>query len=952
MNTYKYKIGDAFALKGMSVADVSLSIVVYSNTNTLVTFESQVAIKDGRTVPAFALIKYDLNSKEELDKLSDLELYPLPISKYGVSGSEVVYGEDTYMLIGATQMNIGYMTFIKPLLINLNRVIEFAEEAVINGDSSYQMTKDIDLLISQNKDIVKIPLESDKNLIIYESREASMPIKKIDKIEVSVSNSGDNNSDYLKTPYNSDDASYADYESSFDPFSILIGINFFQYTRFDSHLGSIVFSFLVKRYEKSSLLSVMGGELFPFNNKINRVSNVTNFIGDGDFMYPDWFFKIDNKIQFGSILSNSKGQSFKFLSKMVEFEQPNDYVPKFLKITPDNTEKSLIFHPEIFQGGNVKYKENPNDVFLTVANQILVGTKSYGFNSIFDKELGSKNFPLFKRSQLKGVITPVSLIKQKNVNDYFNLGARFKVTYLTDDFLQKLPESERESYPNTFYRELSQSDGGVKERDLIKYFDSKRLSELEESNPLIAGKINELISKSIKLYSNSITSTSSKSANFKDGVEIINNSFRFEVFDGRFANDENYYLLEALDSSFKAKKLAIERGDLVGFINMFNDNTLHELNPTQLNQTDTRLILPINEFKKFIFNWINIYQNVLKDFAYESKKYNIDIRGGFNEDFKILSNYLIPYKFKLNLEVKIHNYIDSWRGKNIYLYFKDIMSIELGVKNDDYPIEKIDLVKVQTNSIAQSCLESFDVFYKLQNLLSILPVLEYYNIVDEANIDDLKYDIRYRQWLNNARIFGVLTRKDVSRYDQFLSSVNNFFEEMMNILPDFIITTLNFDTKISWDNWRNILGDKENKDVQQYLFDKRDEISKYYGKLSGSVGASSAVTLLSNEYIDMLNILLDRIEATPHIGELFKGETTPSEQLLSIWGANDSNTIETEPISIEDENSLTLSNEEEPKVVVETVDPVNIDDEIDWDSLDVDDIDILLSDDSFDDIEI
>jgi hypothetical protein len=166
---------------------------------------------------------------------------------------------------------------------------------------------------------------------------------------------------------------------------------------------------------------------------------------------------------------------------------------------------------------------------------------------------------------------------------------------------------------------------------------------------------------------------------------------------------------------------------------------------------------------------------------------------------------------------------------------------------------------------------------------------------EESSIENLKYDVRFREWLLQSSIFDAFTLNDVLKLKLFasklLDSINTICE--LDIKEEFKINNLTFNNyTLQPQDLISILGLRYDTKFNQELYDKnKDSIS--YGKLSSSISLYYQIFLyLPDVYFGALEKLIKECTKIECLKNIFNGTTTCHEEFLNIFGNPSSSIVE------------------------------------------------------------
>jgi hypothetical protein len=927
MIKYKYEINDAFALKNGN-SNLELNLVVYSSKLKLVTLTCPIDEK-GNTINGsnLGVSVFDLTSKNTLTDLSQQQFYKLPTCKYGQIGSQVIYGEDSYYLLGVTKVNIGSMTLEKPFLIDPTQVIELVVDGVNAGLDAYRINSDLQYLLLTNKNIIKIPLEGDKNMVIFESKELSTPKRQFDTIlPVTSSTPASGLNQLLPEARNvvGDSSLELTEKESFD--ATLIGVGF-------NTLG-VAFSMYGKR-DKGAI----SFQLF-FKNFLKRYKSSELFaIGEGDKLFPDWELKTDSKYPIGSGLIKKGGNEYRILGKVIDYTKFYEKYTKFYETNLNtkfgqysNSDFALgdkgtyfLLHPSIFQGNNVFYKEDANDTFLLVGKFPLIGTKGSGIFSISEKEVNTLQYPILTRKEMdKMAFLSLDYFKSNNYSFFQRVsGLSSSITYYTPSVLPLLSDKRLASVQEFYFKDIS--NNGVQTNSvsqLMGYFDTMALSEIGNKNPKLEQKINDLISVAVnKFIPEQKKSTSfnpieflmledlgglftfykdSSSYDVKGIQSIIFKIDDKDTYAIKFFNPEGK--LGAIDSLEIQLIVDVYKSLMESIMMQIYDESYYNYS-RDTQQQSSKIFIKFKD-KDLL---INNYKLFLKFIVRNNRLFNyekINFQHTFNTFFE--SNFFAKKIFKnttnkrpFRFEYSIYFEKNTWDRNNYLDLNSSIFYLKLQIPKTISQTD-IDFIKNEYLNMVDLIIDEYETFQKFNQLLDLLPILQYYELLndamgEESSIENLKYDVRFREWLLQSSIFDAFTLNDVLKLKLFasklLDSINTICE--LDIKEEFKINNLTFNNyTLQPQDLISILGLRYDTKFNQELYDKnKDSIS--YGKLSSSISLYYQIFLyLPDVYFGALEKLIKECTKIECLKNIFNGTTTCHEEFLNIFGNPSSSIVE------------------------------------------------------------
>jgi hypothetical protein len=920
MIKYKYEINDAFALKNGN-SNLELNLVVYSSKLKLVTLTCPIDEK-GNTINGYNLgiSVFDLTSKNTLTDLSQQQFYKLPTCKYGQIGSQVIYGEDSYYLLGVTKVNIGSMTLEKPFLIDPTQVIELVVDGVNAGLDAYRINSDLQYLLLTNKNIIKIPLEGDKNMVIFESKELSTPKRQFDTIiPVTSSTPASGLNQLLPEARNvvGDSSVELTEKDNFD--ATLIGVTF-------NKLG-LAFSLYGKRDKEA-----ISFQLF-FKNFLKGYKSSELFaIGEGDKLFPDWELKTDSKYPIGSGLTKKGGNEYRILGKVVDYTKFHDtnlntkfgqYYSSDFGLGDKNT--YFLLHPSIFQGNNVFYKEDANDTFLLVGKFPLIGTKGSGIFSISEKEVNTLQYPILTRKEMdKMAFLSLDYFKSNNYSFFQRVsGLSSSITYYTPSVLPLLSDKRLDLVQEFYFKDLSNNGVQLSSvSQLMGYFDTIALSQIGNKNPKLEQKINDLISVAV----NKFIPQQKKSSSFEpieflmledlggffmvhedsssyDSKGIQSIIFRIEDKDTyavRFFNTKGK--LGVIDSPEFQLIVDLFKGTMDSIMLQIYDESYYNYSRDTQKQSSNIVIKfkdkdsIIKKYKIFLRAIVEANRFVNYEKIRFEHKFNTFFESNFFAKTKLHDS---TYNRLFQFEYSIYFEKSTWDRNNYLDLNSSIFYLKLQIPKTISQTD-IDFIKNEYLNMLNLMIDEYETFKKANQLLDLMPILQYYELLndvmgDESSIENLKYDVRFREWLLKSSVFDTMTLNDVSKLKVFasklLDSINTIFE--LDTKNEFKIGKLGFNNSpLKAPDLISILGLDPNINFYEELYDKnKDSIS--YGKLSSSISLYYQIFLyLPDVYFGALEKLIKECTKVECLKNIFNGTTTCHEEFLNIFGNPSSSIVE------------------------------------------------------------
>jgi len=631
---------------------------------------------------------------------------------------------------------------------------------------------------------------------------------------------------------------------------------------------------------------------------------------------------------------------------------------------------AYINHPETYLGGNKYFANSQTDLFLLLGKQPLKGTKKDGLDSVWYKSIGSTQFPLKTRKQLESGFTryPYSSVLEGNLESYqkndMSPSNYYPKSY-KDTIEQKNPQLQLLAtdnfYKNRYSINLSWeafkllSDKNINSNSttsknqivekLMEYFDYNNLNIVKDKNPKLYEKINDLMGKSIKLYIDSlpdkkIAINQSNSIEYfvmylgrvvitfySETVNRINYDLDFDIRQGGntqmsiFKDTGN----EELNNIFKNYVKLID--DFVA-----NDNHLEQYD----------FLIPKNRIVEIVQIYVTMCKfamDKLVEMDYRNVNFEPNIFGSL-----YVSNFVAAYDYTdafnrygepffstLNFG-EARNYWSS--EKSNYRYGFNFINLQFDFLKDDETQENIKIFRREIQKLHSVVLDNFLLIKRLNHLGKFIEVFKYYDIASkkvDVNFEDITNDIRFKYYLRFANLIGHFQEVD-------FVNVLKIFETIREVAA----STASFATLATAGvNFQDIFGgnfDIKLLDFDPTAFDYGNPRTVYKKLIDDGFNVDEYAQVNST----MLDIILlepkliiqyfkkitDGMKQNTSLKLLLEGSKTPEEMWLRIFGGGDST------ITIE---------EEQPEVVVETVDEtVNVEEEINWDEIDTEDIDIML----------
>lgn len=962
MENYKYSIGNVFLLRNL------LNVVVYISKEELFCLTNNVN-SDGEIFSNWAVTKYDLTKKVELEKLAFLGNNILPTTKFGEVGSLMVYGVNDYLFLGVVNRTLGTFTFKKPLLLELNKIVSPLQTEIEDGNN------DLDLIVAQLWDsCIKIPFESDKNISLTLLQEPQLPIRNFTIVEVESviipKNNNNMDSSQILLPLNNTSfkgfRSYnnrVQYNSNLRN-NIIIGV------RFNSNMlnmvdsTSLMFNVIGKKNQGSDFAEKTMLYIDGLVRYTDTSSASYTFTGKEE-IFPDWKLDMDNEFLCGDSYDN---RGYTILGKVLFLEQGRENT-KFGKLKTtvgsvvDNKKYAtqfMLWHPQIFQGYNVDFSNYSTDNFLMLKNDLVGSRKGISYDLTY-KSIGSPTYPIKTRAFLKKQnVTKIQQTIGDNLFMYTNDELKFSssTTFFPLSYKPYIDEYEKtnirkfeigdwdknEQMSWEKFRLISSNNianRNVNDSNFLQFFDYGNLNNIQNTNPILFEKLVLLINKATNLYDNLLPVVSKKSSNL-DIVEYVGLDMYYYAINRRenaginptLAQSSNRPEYRTSNSSMIARPLTI-----VG-----SANHESEIKDFFLDPIFGYLKSAMSFFKEsdnYTLNGVHIKLSLLQEFIklleekyaficeglLETKKYDlidIDFRLRI---FAFSSNYF-PFQELFNS----NNDCDLVPNVRIELYV-----FERTYKYYDYylSIDKVTTIRVQTTELTEDIQNAIQIrftklmilsqrkyrlFMRFRRWKDLIQLFTYYEVVKnevrEIGLKDVHNDLRFKYFLRDSHIFGFFTEKDIDEFVMYFAEVNNIMSEIQSIanVDDYKIRCT-FDLSFYPDldameiSEASLLNEFPNN-----IYSKRNDIHL----------KTQFVLLKPEAYGESIREIMDMMKEDEVVGRLLTGETTPSEEWYRIFGGGMATT------TIQDEDGI-----------------VELEDDFDFDSLDLDleNIEVDLSED-------
>jgi len=956
MENYKYSIGNVFLLRNL------LNVVIYISKEELFCLTNNTN-SEGEILSNWEVTKYDLTKKVELEKLAFLGNNILPITKFGQVGSSMVYGVNDYLFLGVVNRTLGTFTFKKPLLLELNKIVSPLQTEIEDGNN------DLDLIVAQLWDsCTKIPFESDKNISLSVLQEPQMPIRNFTMMEVESATipKGESNKDSstillpLKNTAFKGFNSYSNrvrYDSNLRN-NIIIGVRFNSNMINMADSTSLMFNVIGKRNQSSDfaeqpMLHVDGLVLYTDTSAASYT-----FTGKEE-IFPDWKLDMDNEFLCGDSYDN---RGYTILGKVLFLEEGRENT-KFGKLSTtvgsvvDNKKYStqfMLWHPQIFQGYNVDFSNYPTDNFLMLKNDLVGSRKGLSY-FLRSKAIGSPTFPIKTRAFLKKQnVTKIQQTIGDNLFNYTNGELKFSssTTFFPLSYKPYIDEYEKtnirkreigdwdnnEQMSWEKYRLISSNNiakQNVTESNFLQFFDYGNLNNIQNTNPVLFDKLVLLINKATNLYDNLLPVVSKISSNL-DIIEYVGLDMYYYSIERRENSGVNPQKYRTSNTSMVAKPLNASSN-----ANAYNESEIIDFFLEPIFKYIKSAMSFFKEYNDYTVNGVHIKLSLLQEFIklleekyafilkglLETKKYDmieVDFRLRI---FAFSSNYFPFQEFNTNNgdcdlvpNVKIELYVFDKTYKH-YDYLLNVTKVfTIRVKTAELTKEIQDDIQASFTKLMILSQSKYSLFMRFRRWKDLIQLFKYYEVVKnevrEVGLKDVHNDLRFKYFLRDSHIFGFLTEKDVDELVMYFAEVNNIINEIQTIanVDDYKINGA-FDLSFYPD--LNARGISEASLLNEFP-------NNIYTNRTNTALQTQFVLLKPEVFGEYIREVMDMMKEDEVVGRLLTGETTPSQEWYRIFGGEI-------PVAII----------EEEEVIVD----VEPSDDFDFDSLDLDDIEIDLSDD-------
>ena len=954
MENYKYSVGNVFLLRNI------LNVVVYVSKEELYCLTNNTN-SDGEILSNWTTEKYDLTKKIDLEKLAFLGSNNLPTTKFGQVGSLMVYGVNDYLFLGVVNRTLGTFTFKKPLLLELNKIVTALTTEIEQGND------DLNLIVTQLWDsCTKIPFESDKNISLTLLQEPQLPIRNFTIVEVESagkpqSQSSGNVDEIIPPLTNIRYGNNLRTNTPLDKTNVIMGVAFGSNTFDMNESMSPFLGFRVlglrnsdsMRYDIENL-TIQG--LYLTTDKVRG-----QYILSGkEELFPDWKLDMDNELLCGDTFDNS---NYTILGKVLLFDEERKNT-KFgvqranLGYGVGNKKYAnqfMLWHPQIFQGYNIDFGTSSTDNFLTIKNE-LVGLKSGGLaRFLLSKSIGSPTYPIKTRAFIKkSNITPLA---QKIAQNYalYDDGI---LTFGSSDTTTFFPLSYKKTVEDYYVAQSvnrwaigngqfnptmswdkfrlisSNAQSQSKGSNYLQFFDYGNLNNIQNSNPILFDKLVLLINKATNIYENltPVTTQPSLSLNIVEYVGLELNYASFIMYDSDTGKERTRlsarsFVLRKYDYNDKFPinveiyesfidpiyKFMLENKIFAREADEYNLNGVHVklsilqqlINFIEGKYSDILIsIIDKNQFRDVSTEFqLRVSSLASNYFAFQP----IDYRFGYGQ--------LLPdIQYSLN---DFERYSDNYKSR---ADVGEVFSLQLNTSSlgDDLK----NTIREYLKQLITLGIYKYQLFNRLRMWANLVNLFAYYEIVKtevkEVGLKDIHNDIRFKYFLRDSHILGFFTEKDVDSLVVFLTQYNNIINQINLVLKDEQKFRFNSSVNLGFLPDLEVLGITENSLSIDF------PNNPYYMRGTSSNWTYTFPLLMPELYGQKIREMMDMMKEDEVVGRLLTGETTPSQEWYRIFGG---------------EIPVTIIEEEEVIVDVEPSD------DFDFDSLDLDDIEIDLSDD-------
>ena len=964
MRTFKYKVGDSFAL------NIQYQYVVSVTKEQLFTLALIIDDK-GMISGEFGFVRYDLTKKEDLKRLSEIS-NNFPETKFGQIGSKVIYDEDEFVLFGLKTVFFGTMTFIKPLLINTDKMMDLMEDVLIGADDITDLKTTFDLNYAR---FSKIPMESNKTLEVFEVAPPKFPVTTVQKIEVAQEDQKQQaTSNLIPILKNTNIGSRGSFAYPIQ--NVLQGLTL-PYNELDLYNNGLPYTILGegKYNTEQSTWNIYGGQ-----TSYGRGGAATYILSEGEKLFPDWKLTTDSLYPIGTKLRSNKTGNYdnSVIFKVIEIGLTDTMFGRFNSRSNDKND-AYINHPETYLGGNKSFTPAQGDLFLLLGKQPLQGTKKDGLQSVWYKSIGSTQFPLKTRKQLESGYTryPNSSVLEGNLDVYESSSNMLPSNYFPKSFKEKIElKNPQQLVGEDFIKNrrsinysweafkllsdigsASNSTTGKNEivEKLMEYFDYDNLNIIKDNNPKLYDKINDLMGKSIKLYIQNLPNKKIALSQ-SDSVEY------FLMYLGRLSiqfynegNERKYYGLDFDIREGGNSQMSLFKDTDDDELNIVFKNYIKLIDDFVANNNHLEaydFLIPLNRIIEIVEIYVTMCKYAMDTFIeleYKNVNFDPSMYGSW-----YLSNFCAGYDYTESFNKYGEPFFPTlyfgerryYSGsKSKYQYNFNFINLQIDISNEDDTKENIKIYKTEIQKLHSLILDNFLLIKRFNQLGTFIEVFQYYDLASkkvDVNFEDITNDIRFKYYLRFANIIGHFKEVD-------FVNILKIFETIREVASN----TAKFGTFITAGNsWDLTLGWKFEPtllDFDATIFDYGNPRA-IYKKLTDDGFNVDEYAQVATSMLDIILLepkvivqyfkkISDGMKQNSSFKLLLEGAQTPQEMWLRIFGGGDLT------ISIADEEDVEI--EGEPKITVEQVEDVNTED-IDWDEIDPDDVDILLNDDEFD----
>lgn len=958
MVQYKFKVGDSFILPpNPSLSEPRFGQYLYVVS---VTKEQMFALglnidSKGLATGDFQFLQFDFTKKEDLKLLTTIN-QNFPETKFGQIGSRVIYDEDEYVLFALKNVTFGTMSFIKPLLINTDKMLDVMEGDLQGADEFTDLQTTFNLNYPK---FSKIPLESNKSLEIFEVAPPKFPVTTIAKIEIQEEQQEEASLDLIPMLKNTTFDRSGSYAYTVQ--SILRGFTlpFEEQTLYNGWLPYTILGEGKYRTELSTWV-IRGSSR---NSAIGRPVYIAQ---EGESLFPNWKVTTDTQYPIGTVLVKNGDSDTSVIFKLIQVMDVGDELDtKFGQYAVRTTEKGdkYINHPEIYLGGNKYFDSNWQDLFLLLGKQPLKGTKKDGIDSIWYKDIGSTQFPVKTRKQIDKAFDklPMSINVQNNLDKYEDSRNMNPSTFFPKSFKNAIEIKDsgalvgkdflnnRRSlnYSWEAFRLLSQNIGsqsGSKSRKseivdkLMEYFDYENLNIIRENNPKLYEKITDLMGKSIDVY---IKNLPNKKVAFKgsESVEFLIMQLQNVQFFYRIDGNSKYY-----------SNNDITDDDYLNGLNKFYNTLIDTFKENGYYRNSNEFLIPLNQFETVINTLMPFYRYAFQKGAVEGAseiRFEPNMWGEW-----YLSNFASAYDYSQMFNQYGDSFFPtfnigearySYGGSKKLDYIFNGLKLYVEIKDEDYTAQNKSIFYEQSLKIHKLMCENFLVIKRFKQLLAFVEVFKYYEVVSKkvnVNFDDITNDIRFKYYLRTANIIGHFKESDFTTLLELFEQIREF---ALTTAPFAQFNTSGQFLDLTLDD--TILDKGNPRENYKKLVEDGFNVNEY-AQMATTIW--DIILLEPKTVLQVYKKITDGMKENASFKALLEGTQTPQDMWLSLFGGGSSAVV------IEDEEEVVeIESEGEPKVTVEEVEDVNLDD-INWEEIDPEDIDIALSDEDFleDNIEI